>query len=70
MQPAAGRRWRALPPLPQRKRITITLQLRGGAECWVEGVARGSMGRWTGHTPIYDVLEEIRKGAAFFSDVG
>lgn len=58
----AGRkavRWRKLPSRNPREPLSITVSLRGGPEAWVEVHARGSVGRYPGHTCIYDVLADI-----------
>lgn len=57
--PAKLARWWGRAPLNPRKPITLTVTLRGGAECWVEIHARGSAGRFHGATAIYDILREI-----------
>lgn len=57
-QPKAVRWWR-FPRRDPRKPITVSIKLRGGAEAWVEVKGRGSVGRYTGHTPILDVVKDI-----------
>jgi hypothetical protein len=54
-----GRRWRYLPGRRMRDGITLRVKYRGGAEAWVEVHGRGSMGRFPGWVPIYDVLKEV-----------
>lgn len=44
--------------------MTITIKYRGGAECWYEIRARGSLGRFHGATALHDVMREIMAGGA------
>lgn len=59
-QPKAARWWRFGPWNP-REPLTIKVSYRGGAECWYEIHARGSIGRFPGHTALHDVMREIHQ---------
>jgi hypothetical protein len=52
-------RWHRFSRRDMRQPIQLTVHLRGGPECWVEISGRGSMGRYPGHTSIYDVLRDV-----------
>lgn len=42
-----------------RRKLSMTIKLRGGEECWVEVEARGRVWRFPGVTAVYDVLRVI-----------
>jgi hypothetical protein len=48
--------WRRHHRRDLRRPVEVTIHLRGGAESWVEVRSRGSLGRFPGHTAIYDIL--------------
>lgn len=54
-------RWFHLPKRNSREPLTIKVKLRGGAECWYEIHARGSVGRFPGHVCLHDVMREINR---------
>lgn len=60
-------RWSRYTARPRRERITLTVHYRGGAECWYQVEARGSMGRFHGATSLHDVMEEVSQGAEFYT---
>lgn len=45
-----------------REPLTLKVKYRGGAECWYEIEARGSLGRFHGATSLHDVMQEIYGG--------
>lgn len=62
----ANQRGEAAPPSPLVQRnprdpLTLTLKLRGGAECWCEVQTRGRTFRYPGATAIYDIVEDINR---------
>lgn len=59
---AGARRFFHLPPRNAREPLTIKVKFRGGAECWYEVHARGSVARYHGATAIHDVMREINQG--------
>jgi hypothetical protein len=52
-------RWFGRPPWNRRDPITLKISYRGGAECWIEVHARGSVGRYPGHTQVIDLMKDI-----------
>lgn len=56
-----GRRWYRHPRWDRRRKLTVTIKWRGGPEAWVEVHARGSFGRFPGHTALVDVVDEIMR---------
>lgn len=52
-------RFRFLPRRDRAKPLTISVQYRGGPECWYLVKARGGSANFHGATGIHDIMEEI-----------
>lgn len=51
----------ALPRRDPRESLTVTVRYRGGAECWWEIRARGTVWRVPGSTSVHDLLASINR---------
>ena len=56
---AKPRRWRSLNRRNPKAKLTLTIQFKGGAECWYLIEARGSSGIVSGAIALHDVMREI-----------
>ena len=54
-----GRRWFHLPWRNPRQKLTLNIRYTGGAEACIVVEARGSSGRFSGSTALFDVAQEI-----------
>lgn len=58
---AKPRRWWGRSHRNPRDPLSLKISYRGGAECWYEIHARGSIGRFPGHVALHDVMTEINQ---------
>jgi hypothetical protein len=51
----------ALPRRDPRQPLNVTVKFRGGAECWWEVRARGTVWRFPGHVSLQDALAQVNR---------